>query len=192
MGCNLRTPLLHLLSFDNPLTPILYVTLKLKKVLFIHVYNYIVSSTLIVTQKSWLTGTQLWGIWTLTSGKSGTIQVNSGPTAVLLEKMKDLGRQIAANKETADFAQTACANGKSHLGTVEVSAWKKNNGRNYVLQLCFNVLKQWSFPQQISVEYVAAHTSEANFQRQLWVSQMKIHYEARIYFMEKTWIVLLA
>ena len=51
-GCTLRTPLLHLLSFDNPLTPILYVTLKLKKVLFIHVYNYIVSSTWIVTQKS--------------------------------------------------------------------------------------------------------------------------------------------
>ena len=58
----------------------------------------------------------------MTSGKSGTIQVNSGPTVVPLKKMKDLGRQIAANEETPDFLQTACANGKSHLGTVEVSA----------------------------------------------------------------------
>ena len=56
----------------------------------------------------------------MTSGKSGTVQVNSGPTAVLLEKVKDLGRQIAANDETLDCAPTACANGKSHLGT-EVS-----------------------------------------------------------------------
>ena len=50
------------------------------------------------------------------------MQVNSGPAAVPLEKMKGLGRQIAANEETADFLQTACTNGKSHLGTVEVSA----------------------------------------------------------------------
>ena len=50
------------------------------------------------------------------------MQVSSGPITVPLEKMKDLGRQIAANEETPDFAQTACANGKSHLGTVEVSA----------------------------------------------------------------------
>ena len=90
----------------------------------IHAYNYIVSCTWIVTQKSWSTGTQLWGIWTLTSGKSGTIQVNSGLIVVPLVKMKDLGRQIAANEETLDSAQTACANGKSHLGTVEVSIWK--------------------------------------------------------------------
>ena len=102
------------------------ITLKLenKKFELLHVYNYTVPRTLIVTQKSWSRGTQLWGIWTLTSGKSGTIQVSSGPIAVLLEKMKDLGRQIAANEETPDFAQTACANGKSHLGTVEVSAWE--------------------------------------------------------------------
>ena len=58
----------------------------------------------------------------MTSGNSGTIQVNSRPTAVPLEKVKDLGRQIAENEETADFVQTACANGKSHWGTVEVSA----------------------------------------------------------------------
>ena len=50
------------------------------------------------------------------------MQVISGPTAVPLEKVKDLGRQIAANEETPDFVQTACANGKSHLGTVDVSA----------------------------------------------------------------------
>ena len=36
--------------------------------------------------------------------------------------MKDLGRQIAANEETPEATETACANGKSHLGTVEVSA----------------------------------------------------------------------
>ena len=52
---------------------------------------------------------------------SGTIQVNSGLIVVPLVKMKDLGRQIAANEETLDSVQTACANGKSHLGTVEVS-----------------------------------------------------------------------
>ena len=37
---------------------------------------------------------------------------------------------------------------------------------------------------------VVANTSEANFQRQLWVLQMKKHYEAKIYFTDKPWIVL--
>ena len=48
-------------------------------------------------------------------------------------------------------------------------------------------IDDWSW-KEISKEHsynffqiVTADTSEANFQRQLWVSQMKTHYEARIY-----------
>ena len=37
---------------------------------------------------------------------------------------------------------------------------------------------------------VAADKSKANFRRLLWVSQMKTHYEARIYFAHKPWIVV--